>query len=138
VTLTEREGYALWRAQFPWSDQEFAQAMQEVIKDCERNGNFFYAQVCQKRSEAILRGHLSGKDMRLLLPRMVKHCELCGKTALYRMGALGRCREHRMVPTKGFLYRKAIMEAKDERLGPLRKDPVRSSLLMVNPSKPLK
>lgn len=39
----------------------------------------------------------------LALPYLVKVCELCGRKALYRYGAMGRCREHRMVKPEGIL-----------------------------------
>lgn len=114
--------YARWRARFPWTDEQFAQAHEEVAAEQEGAGLAYPARIHRRRAEACRRGHVSSWDVKALLRVLVKKCDVpvdgapCGKTALYRIGAHGRCRAHRLVKTQGLVMRLAQHEVRNKRI----------------------
>lgn len=102
--------YQDWRDGIPWTDAEVAIALREAAA---AEGNPYMA---GKRLDAAAylerTGKLSTGMLGLALPFLVKSCNVCGKTALYRYGHEGRCRAHRDVQPKFFQDKRRRQDAK--------------------------
>lgn len=99
--------YDKWRAAVPWTNEAIAVALDAEATDLETGGqSVWLASKYRNAAEYLRSGRpLSGAILRMVLGRLITVCTLCGKTALYRYGMQGRCREHRMEATPGFLQR---------------------------------
>lgn len=89
--MADRARYLRWRTTIPFTDEECAQAMEEAATSLNEFLNARY----RHRAGQIRRGYLAGRDLGIILPILIKTCNLCGKKALYRTGVEGRCRDHR-------------------------------------------
>lgn len=86
-----------WRAGIPWSNAEVAEAIEQAAETVPAYNSARY----RRLAEYLLGGgRVSSIMLRIALPVLVKTCGVCGKTALYRIGRLGRCRTHRDVPDR--------------------------------------
>lgn len=96
--------YHQWRARFPWSDEEFGAAFDaEAAHHAARP---FLVQRYQKLAALVRAGHLMTFMLRIALPRLITRCGVCGGKALYRVGLVGLCREHKqVVPAEIAAYR---------------------------------
>jgi hypothetical protein len=110
-----------WRATIPWTDDQISAALDAEAEETERandtRGGGSWLSDKLRRAAAHLRSthRLSSWMLRYAVPRLVKSCGICGKTALYRYGSAGRCREHRkVVPERVELNRARIWRAHDE------------------------
>ena len=99
--------YDKWRAGIPWTNEAIAVALDAEALDLETSGQGIWLVKKHRNAAEYLRSGrpLSGAILRMALNRLVTVCGLCGKTALYRYGVQGRCREHRAEATPGFLQR---------------------------------
>ena len=99
--------YVAWRARIPFSDAEIADALHAEALERARESERAWLRVEARKARA---GWVSGKGLNEALPRLVKVCGVCGKTALYRLNMVGRCRDHRFVPERATLRRNAERE----------------------------
>ena len=92
------ERVAAWRAQISFTDVQIAEAIREeaAIYDDTHDGRFLRQRFEKLAAHLLKTGRLSKHMLRIALPRLVKYCALCGKTALYRYGTDGRCSKHRL------------------------------------------
>ncbi len=106
--MTDAE-YQAWRARFPWTDEQFAEAVLQAEAQ-----NQYRSEYSRRRAETaaawVRSGHLSTVLLRLALPFLVKRCELCERKALYRLGIVGRCSVHRDVKSASMERWKATKE----------------------------
>jgi len=93
VTPWSAATYAAWRKTLPWTDEEFASA---VEAEAEVAPNDFMRTRYLRFAAMARKGHINRYVLRWALPRLITTCFFCGKTALYRVGVEGRCREHRL------------------------------------------
>lgn len=57
-------------------------------------------------------GYVTVSEYTRALHFLVTQCAICGKTAIYRMGASGRCREHRDCESEGMAWRRSLLNEK--------------------------
>ena len=92
--------YQQWRRRWPWTDEQFAAALEADAATGELTCPFlaaryrYWAGQCRK-------GRVSMATVRHTLPRLITSCAYCAKKALYRIGIEGRCRAHRDLPSAG-------------------------------------
>lgn len=121
--MKEWPGWADWRAQLPFTDAQVVEALRAAIRQMaprhlERFGPNY---------ERVAKGIESGRwrvspwNLRMALPYLVRWCELCGKTALYRFGHHGRCLDHKFV-------RSAAVDARQRRLNQAEAEDVAETL----------
>ena len=95
--LETAEAYRQWRERFPWSDEAIAAAIEGMLygapNDYMRGKILGMADRCRT-------GRVSSGIMRYALPLLVAHCARCGRTALYRVGAVGYCAAHKGMGTQ--------------------------------------
>jgi hypothetical protein len=106
------ERYAAWRSSLPWSDEAIAAVLDREGDDYEAAGSSFMARKMRRLAEAARNGRVFSITLRHALPRLVESCEICGKTAMYRYGSAGRCRQHKMDTPTFVTARRARLEAK--------------------------
>jgi len=106
--------YERWRSEIPWTNEQIASGLD---KEAERCGSEWVAQRYRWSAARLRAGvRLSGKALSAALPSLALVCDVegCGKTALYRFGCEGRCRDHRHLVSLGVATRRARIEAASE------------------------
>jgi hypothetical protein len=81
-----------WRQTIPFSDAAIAGALRGAA---DETPNPFLRDRYRRWAGMVDDGHLAGFMLGTVLPRLIVTCALCGKKALYRYGAEGRCRAHK-------------------------------------------
>ena len=90
--------YDAWRKTIPWTNAEIALAFREEAKALPpylQEKRLWQARHLDQPGARVSRNALT-----MVLPRLVKTCVLCGKTALYRAGVQGYCRAHKHEATR--------------------------------------
>jgi hypothetical protein len=105
IARLQKLRHAAWRRQVPFTNQQIADAfLQMAALATEGPHKDEQIRKCNEIAEKILHsGRLSLRAYINALPMLVKTCELCPKPAHYRIGAVGRCDEHRDVPSENRL-----------------------------------
>lgn len=88
--------YAAWRASVPFTNEQIADVLLEEADELREQGNEYLALNREYLAAQAIRNRVSRVALRHALPRLVRWCAVCGKTALYRYGSSGRCRAHRL------------------------------------------
>ena len=94
------ESYRRWRARIPYSDAQIIAAIEKWRADNSHGDKKTDAYITMRANSmrgAIERGYLSRSIFVAVLPYLVTHCAICDRSAHYRYGDEGRCREHRSV-----------------------------------------
>lgn len=100
--------YAVWRAGIPWSNDRIAEALEALVAESPLGE---YRSLIITVAEQVRDGErFSKKVLNWALPNLVTTCGLCGRTALYRMGMMGRCSLHRDAATAGVRYRRQVLD----------------------------
>lgn|GEM_PF-4142166 len=116
------DAYRAWRAKVPFTNEAIAAALRAEADRCDQmldgrhkdgRASVFYRQ----RADAVEAGAVTGYDVRTTLAVLVQACGICGKRALYRYGAYGRCRAHKDHQTAAFRYIKEQHNAKSASFG---------------------
>jgi hypothetical protein len=105
------------------AQREYAEKVLRNLKAATKSNN---AYLClEHKFKAILiyyhakrTGHISRKLSRFAA-QFAEEC-FCGKKALYRYGQEGRCKEHKMVATRGFAERTTRLEQRAAETNQLR------------------
>lgn len=108
ATPEQEAGWKAWRAKLPWTDAELAQVYYNFADRFASTGWTGKAAQLRSMGDRVASGHLAKGDMDCLMYELVKTCGICGKTAYCRMGATGRCYEHRSVLTEGMQQYRAM------------------------------
>lgn len=106
------ERYKRWRATIPYTDEQIIEALKEAIKGQAQFFQKVYQGKTERNFERLKEGKVSQAIIRFVLPYLIKKCNICGKTALYRYGMYGRCREHKFVVPKDYAAYVAAMDLK--------------------------
>ena len=94
--LETAEAYRQWRERFPWSDEAIAAAIEGMLYQAQ---NDYMRGRLLSMADRCRAGRVSSAIMRYALPLLVARCARCGRTALYRVGAVGYCAAHKTVAT---------------------------------------
>ncbi len=86
--------YYTWRSGIPFTDAQIEIAIRD---EAAAQVPFLKSRYERLADHLYKTGRLSSKMMAVAMHRLVKHCHVCGKKALYRRGNTGTCREHRLV-----------------------------------------
>tara|TARA_R110000824_G_C14784869_1_gene632451 strand:- start:35 stop:445 length:411 start_codon:yes stop_codon:yes gene_type:complete len=91
-------GYLKWRKTIPWTDAEILAALRDEV---QRSPNDWIRDARTVRADRFERSHrLSRFLLSQVIHVLVVRCEVCGKTAHYRVGVRGFCRAHRTSPQR--------------------------------------
>jgi hypothetical protein len=104
--------YKRWRDSIPFSDEQIAQVLNQEADRFARDGNGFMAARYRRSAQRVTKGRVYGHDVSFALPFLIKSCAICRKKALYRTAQEGRCREHRLIPSKRDAKRIKIIESR--------------------------
>jgi hypothetical protein len=118
VHIVDDAGYHRWRARIPFTNEEIAAALDRKYHEPCAVASYRKSEWLDRQHARmiarVLAGHLTGSIYSAALPYLVQRCSLCGKKALYRIGSLGRCREHRDVPAPS---RAAVVQRFEQQQG---------------------
>jgi hypothetical protein len=113
IPLTD-ESYKKWRETIPYTDEEIIKVLNDILVRCPARSSTRTAY--QNSIDKIRAGRLSAGILNLATPFLVKTCAICAKggkvrKAIYHIGTVGRCSEHRLISTP---VRDAIRREIDE------------------------
>lgn len=112
--------YAIWRASIPWSNDQIACALEARVAESPLGD---YRSLLITVAAQVRDGErFSKKVLNWALPLLVTTCGICGKSALYRMGTMGRCSLHRDAATAGVRYRQQVLDQQSGYVETLRTD----------------
>jgi hypothetical protein len=89
--------YAEWRATIPFTNAEVAQAILDEVAEAVCSQDEWKERQRKVAAYLLAGGDLTPAELHLMLPRLIKRCNVCGRKALYRVKMEGRCSQHRMV-----------------------------------------
>ena len=91
--MSHEPGYIRWRSRIPFSDEQIAAELDRLARECPKEylANRYRFMADRARRDGVI----SKATLGMAMPGLVKFCGICGKTALYRYGNEGRCREHK-------------------------------------------
>jgi|SRR5581483_5136499 len=105
------DAYRRWRASVPWTNEQIAQAFEQLIANIPAQyADGYIVRGYQRCIDHARRGHITSRMLSIVLPLLVTTCALCGKKALYRRGNEGRCTAHKQVPERFSSARVARLE----------------------------
>ena len=97
-TDDSKRGYIRWRKTIPWTDAEILAALRDEV---QRSPNDWIKDARTARADRFEQSHrLSRFLLSQVIHVLVACCEVCGKTAHYRVGSRGFCRAHRTSPQR--------------------------------------
>ena len=105
----DKARYEKWRQGVGFTDEEIARALEADAMDTPvpfLKTRYLYL------AEKARRGFVSRMMIIQTLPRLITHCGICGKKALYRTANEGRCSTHRYIPARPAQERDARLEAR--------------------------
>lgn len=87
--------YTRWRSTIPWNNIQIATAIRAAA-NAEKT-DWMRERTRLKAVHLLKTGKLNRWALGVALPFLITTCALCEKKALYRIGTMGRCSEHKTV-----------------------------------------
>lgn len=116
VMASPEDRDAHWRKSLPWTDAQIIDAIDREADVWAAQGNSFMERRYRSLAEFTRRtGRITRNAIRHAAHVLVTTCEFCHRTAIYRYGAVGRCREHKSIMSAHFAAKAiALMVGHDD------------------------